>query len=86
MDSKYFFLNLKNFDFTGQNLVHAGIYEKVQSAFRSRLPVVVYGWKISEIPIAPAQVTIRLEDGNFFINGAIRVSPTNYITLEQAIT
>lgn len=86
MESRYFFLNLKKFDFTGQNLVHAGIYEKVQSAFLSRLPVVVYGWKISDIPIAPSQVTIRLDNGNFFINGAIRVSPSDYVTLEQVIT
>lgn len=58
-----------------------GFYKQCDDAYKSGMPVILYGWDYNSVLISPTPVYVRPSTNSYIIDGKISVSNADVITI-----
>lgn len=57
-----------------------GLYNQVDKAYKSGMPILLYGWDYNDVPLSPMYVYVMPSTNAYIIDGKISVSNADAVT------
>ena len=75
-------IDATGFDFSSESAqTVVGAYKQCDAAYKSGMPVILYGWDYNSVPISPTPVYVMPSTNSYIIDGKINVSNVDVITI-----